>query len=60
MKVKNLPSCVDPLLLYITAAYLLGRVYQLIFNEKSVWQAAWEKIQDLLGKKLINCRGKDT
>lgn len=53
MKVKNLAKALvhlDPLFIYIVAAYGLGRVYQHVYDVESVWQTFWNRIQEALGK----------
>lgn len=47
--VKKIFNHVDPLILYIIIAYGIGRVYQYVYQEESVWQAFWDKIRLLLG-----------
>lgn len=47
--VKKIFNHVDPLILYIIIAYGISQVYQYVYNEKSVWQAFWDKLRLLLG-----------
>lgn len=47
--VKKIFNHVDPLILYIIITYGISQVYQYVYNEKSVWQAFWDKIRLHLG-----------
>lgn len=56
MKVKNLLKVfnfIDPLFLYIVALYVLSSFYKIVYQTESVWQTAWDKIQDVFGKKKL-------
>lgn len=55
MKVKNFLKVfnfIDPLFLYIVALYVLSSIYKFIYQTESVWQTAWNRIQDAFGKKI--------
>jgi DNA-binding MltR family transcriptional regulator len=45
---------IDPLFIYIVLIYGLSQIYQWLFQEESIWQKFWERIQDFLGKKKFN------
>jgi fatty acid hydroxylase domain-containing protein 2 len=40
---------VDPLLIYIVAAYGVSEVCEFFFQVDSVWQSLWSTIQETLG-----------
>lgn len=57
MKVKSVVKVfsyifIDPLLIYIVAIYGLSRLYQYVFDVESVWQAFWERVQEVLGNSF--------
>ena len=52
-KVKEIVAYIEPLFFYVVICYILGRVYQLVFQAKSIWKILWQNVQLIFGKMRI-------